>query len=103
MFLDNEIHNRRIALDKSRLQPLLDTAEPKMFKELKQVHGLFAYNAKCIADFSTKLKPLTDTEGFPLSSNAQRPFGTLKDDLGQATLMSIGTDLNFVNRPTPAT
>ena len=37
-----EIEIRRISADKSRLQPLMELAEPKTLKELKQVRGLFA-------------------------------------------------------------
>ena len=65
----------------------MDLAEPKTFKELKQVGGLFAYYAKWIADFSTKIRPLIDTEVFPLSASAKKAFKTLKKDLGDVTLM----------------
>ena len=37
MVLRYKIENGRISPDKNRLQPLLDLAEPKTFKELKQV------------------------------------------------------------------
>ena len=84
-----ETENGRISPDKNRLQPLLDLAEPKTFKELKQVRGLFAYYAKWIADFSAKIRPLIDTEVFPLSTSARKAFETLKKDLGDVTLMSI--------------
>ena len=76
--LGYEIENGKISPDKNRLQPLLDLAEPKTFKELKQVRGLFAYYAKWIADFSTKIRPLIDTEVFPLSTSARKAFETLK-------------------------
>ena len=39
-------------------------------KELKQVRGLFAYYAKWIANFSTKIRPLIDTEIFSLPNCA---------------------------------
>ena len=65
-------------------------------KELKQVRGLFAYYAKWIANFSTKLRPLIDTEIFPLSNFTKRAFETLKKDLGDVTLMSIDEDRSFV-------
>ena len=54
--LGYEIESGRISPDKSRLQPLLELAEPKILKELKQVRGLFAYYAKWIGDFSTKIQ-----------------------------------------------
>ena len=68
--LGYEIESGRISPDKSRLQPLLELAEPKTLKELKQVRGLFAYYAKWIANFSTKIRPLIDTEIFPPSDCA---------------------------------
>ena len=65
-------------------------------KELKQVRGLFAYYVKWIGNFSTKIRPLIDTEIFPLSNCAKRAFETLKKDLGDVTLMSIDEDQSFV-------
>ena len=94
--LGYEIESGRISPDKSRLQPLLELAEPKTLKELKQVRCLFAYYTKWIADFSTKIRPLIDTEIFPLSNCAKRAFETLKKDLGDVTLMSIDEDQSFV-------
>ena len=96
MVLGNEFGNGRISPDKNRLQPLLDLAEPKTFKELKQVRGLFPYYAKWIADFSNKIIPLIDTEVFPLSTSARKAFETLIKDLGDVTLMAIDEDQNFV-------
>ena len=65
-------------------------------KELKQVRGLFAYYVKWNANFSTKIRPLIDTEIFPLSNCAKRAFETLKKALRDVTLMSIDEDRNFV-------
>ena len=78
--LGYEIESGRIAHNKRRLQPLLEQAELKTLKELKQVRDLFAYYAKWIADFSTKIRPLIDTEIFPLSNCGKRAFETLKKD-----------------------
>ena len=94
--LGYEIENGRISPDKNRLQPLLKLAEPKTLKELKQVRGLFAYYAKWIVNFSTKIRPLIDAEIFPLSHCAKRAFQTLKKDLADVTLMSIDEDRSFV-------
>ena len=91
-----EIENGRISPDKDRLQPLLELAEPKTLKELKQVRGLFAYYAKWIANFSTKIHPLIGTEVFPLSNCAKRAFEKLKNNLGDVTLMSIDEGQSFV-------
>ena len=94
--LGYEIENGRISPDKDRLQPLLELAEPKTLKELKQVRGLFAYYAKWIVNFSTKIRPLIDAEIFPLSDCAKRAFQTLKKDLADVALMSIDEDRSFV-------
>ena len=94
--LGYEIESGRISPDKSRLQPLLELAEHKTLTELKQVRGLFAYHAKWIADFSTKIRPLIDTEIFPLSNCAKRAFETSTKDLGDVTLMSIDEGQSFV-------
>ena len=94
--LGNEIVNVRISPDRSRLQPLLELAEPKTQKELKQVRGLFDFYDKWIADFSTKIRALIDTEAFPLSTCAKRDFETLNKDLGDAILMSIDAYQSFV-------
>ena len=93
--LGYEIDNGRISPDRSRLQPLLELAEPKTLKELKQIRGLFAYYAKWIADFSTKIRSLIDTKAFPLSTCAERAFETQKKDLRYVTLMSIDEDQSF--------
>ena len=94
--LGYEIESRRISPDQSRLQPLLELAEPKTLKELKLVCGLFAYYAKWIADVTTKIRPLIHTEIFPVSNCAKRAFETLKKNLGNVTIMSIDQEQSFV-------
>ena len=74
----------------------MELAAPTTPKELKQIQGLFAYYAKWIADFSTKIKPLIDTKSFPMSDEAMAAFELLKKDLGNVTLMSIDEDQDFV-------
>ena len=96
--LGYEIENGRISPDKNRLQPLLDLAEPKIFKELKQVRGLFAYYAKWIAEFSTKIRPLIDTEVFALSTSARKAFETSvveRTDFRSAPLHPLRPDLSY--------
>ena len=73
-----EIESGRISPDKKRLQILLELVEPKTLKALKQVRGLFAYYAKYIADFLTKIRPLIDTKVLRQSKCAKRAFETLK-------------------------
>ena len=47
-------------------------------KELKRVRGLYAYNSKCIVDFSTKIQLLTETRNFPLTEKSVEMFETLR-------------------------
>ena len=91
-----KIEDGKISPDKSRAQSLLELAEPKTLKELKQVRDLFAYYAKWIVDLSTKIRPLINTEVFPLSTSAKRALETLKKDLVDVNLMSIDEDQSFV-------
>ena len=67
-----EIEKGKIAPDRKTLETLLELAVPTMLKELKQIQGLFAYYAKWIVNFSTKIKPLTDTKSFPISNDYQQ-------------------------------
>ena len=60
----------------------MELAEPKTLKELKQVRGLFAFYAKWIADFSTKIRLMIDTEILPQSYCAKKAYERLKKDLG---------------------
>ena len=43
-----------------------------------------------------KIRPLIDTEVFPLSNCAKRAFEAQKKDLGDVNLMSIDEDQSFV-------
>ena len=52
--------------DPSRLQPLIILPFPSTKRDLKRCLGLFAYFARWIKDFSTKIAPLTATKTFPL-------------------------------------
>ena len=59
-----------IGPDRTRLQPLMEMPDPLNLKDLKRMRGLFAYYAKWINDFSTKIKPLLEVTSFPLSKVA---------------------------------
>ena len=65
-------------------------------KESKQIFSLFPYYTKWIADFSTEIRPLKDTEIFPMSTSDIRTFEKPKKDLGDVTLMPIDEDQSFV-------
>ena len=59
------------------------------------MRGLFAYYAKWINDFSTKIKPLSEATSFPLSKEAVQSIAILKESLGSVTLMAINETLPF--------
>ena len=69
---------------------------PTNMKELKRVRGLFAYYAKWIPDFSTKIKQLSETTSFPLTSASIEALNQLKLELGSVTLMAINKNRPFV-------
>ena len=68
---------------------------PLNLKDLKRMRGLFAYYAKWVNDFSTKIKPLSEATSFPLSKEAVRSIAVLKENLGSVTLMAINETLPF--------
>ena len=84
-----------IKLDPSRLQPLINLPFPSTKRELKRCLGLFAYYARWIKDFSTKIAPLNATETFPLSKTAELSFEMLRKGLLNACLQCINDDEPF--------
>ena len=57
---------------------------------------MFAYYSKCIPQFSDKIRPLADTESFPLDRNALASFNALKNELSHYALSQIDEDIPFV-------
>ena len=94
--LGYEIEKGKIALDRTRLQPLLELVVPTTIIDSKQVQGLFAYYTRWIIDLSSKIKLLSDSKRFHLSEEAMVVFELLKKDLGDVTLMSMDEDQDFV-------
>ena len=81
--------------DPERFKPLMDLPLPQTKRELKRIVGMFAYYSKWIPNFSHKIKPLSDSQVFPLSDNAVNCFLHLKQDLLKARLNSIDDDAPF--------
>ena len=79
--LGYQIKHQNISPDPDRLKPLMDMPVPSSLKELKRVRGLFAYYAKWLLDFSTKIKHLAETQTFPLPKESVETFENLKKDL----------------------
>ena len=57
---------------------------------------MFAYYAKWIYDFATKIRPLADAKQFPLEGDALNAFVLIKTELSKATLQLIDERLPFV-------
>ena len=82
--------------DPGRLKPLQDMRPLVTRKQLEQVKGMFAYYSKWIRDFSTKLKPLSEADRFPISGLAAEAFEGLKKDLENVALGAVDEDRPFV-------
>jgi len=88
------IENGKIAPDPERMIPLREMPLPSTPKELQRVVGLFAYYAKWIVDFSSKIRPLAETK-FPVSQLAAESFEALKKELERVSLASIDEEERF--------
>ena len=56
---------------------------------------MFAYYAKWVRGFSTKIKPLSEVVDFPISGSALEAFVALKKDLEGATFGNIDEEKPF--------
>ena len=88
------IENGKIAPDPERMIPLREMPLPTTPKELQRIVGLFAYYAKWIVDFSSKIRPLAETK-FPVSQRAAESFEALKKELERVSLASIDEEERF--------
>jgi transposase InsO family protein/uncharacterized protein YqgQ len=86
----------KIRPDPDRLKPLNQLPIPQDKKSLERCIGLFAYYSKWIPSFSDKVKPLVNSESFPLSETAVHAFNNLKDTIGAAVITAINDNLPFV-------
>lgn len=82
--------------DPERLRPLLEFPPPSNTASLRRALGMFAYYAKWIPQFSDKVRPLADTQTFPLNKAAIESFNAIKTELGRVVLAPIDEDTPFV-------
>ena len=94
--LGHQISHKSIKPDPERLRPLLEFPQPSNFTSLRRVLGMFAYYAKWIPQYSDKIKPLFETETFPLNESAIKAFNSIKSQLGEVVLQPINEDIPFV-------
>ena len=74
--LGYKVSHNTIMPDPGRLQPLINLPVPSTKKELKRCLGTFAYYARWLKNFSTKIAPLTGIKTFPLTNKAVSAFET---------------------------
>ena len=88
--LGYRISHEQIKPDPERLRPLVALPIPKTTAELKRCVGMFAYYARWIKDYSSKIKLLIpENTSLPLSSKAVEVFESLRKDLLNACLGNI--------------
>lgn len=94
--LGSVVENGTIKPDLDRLKPLLELSPPENIKQLRRTMGFFAHYSKYISNFSFKIRPLSQTTSFPLSTEAVAAFNSLKDDLKECVMGAIDINIPFV-------
>ena len=94
-FLGYRVSHNTIKTDSAQLQPLINLPVPSTKKELKRCLGMFAYYARWIENFSTKIAPLTEIETFPVTKKEVSSFETLRSNLSSACLHYINDEEPF--------
>ena len=89
------VGNGIIKPNPERVAALNDLQQPTTKKELQQILSLFSYYSKWVPNYSALIRPLVQTDSFPLSKGALNAFHVIKNKLSQATLQSIDEDLPF--------
>ena len=96
--LGYRVSHLKMQPDPERLRPLRDLPLPECKTELKRAIGMFSYYARWISEFSSKIKPLVEsnkTNSFPLTSEAVETFKALKSELLKASLTCVDDGLPF--------
>ena len=93
--LGHLVGNGIIKPDPERVAALNDLQQPTTKKELQRILGLFSYYSKWVPNYSALIRPLVQTDSFPLSKDALNAFHVMKNKLSQATLQPFDEDLPF--------
>ena len=75
--------------DPERLRLLKELPLPTNVQLLRRTLGLFAYYAKWIPEFSSKIQSLVNAREFSLSTQAENAFNAVKKELEVASLNTI--------------
>ena len=89
------VENGEIRPDPERMKPLEALPPPYDTKSLKRCLGFFSYYAKWIPNFSEKVRPLTKTSTFPISSEALKAMNSMKDDIRNSVVCCIDESIPF--------
>ena len=95
------VEDSQLRPEPERLRPLRELAMPRDVKSIRRIIGFFAYYSQWIRDFSTKIRPLSVTNTFPASNEAEIAFQQLKRDIEEsyyATLNQAGRPVAFFSR-----
>ena len=93
--LGHLVGNSVIKPDPKLVAALNEVQQPTTKKELQRILGLCNYYSKWVPNYSALIRPLLQTDSFPLSKDALNAFHVIKNKLSQATLQPIDEDLPF--------
>ena len=77
------------------LKPLVELPPPENMKQLKRTMGFFAHYSRWIQGFSTKIRPLSQCNEFPISPAALNSFKQLKNDIVNSVVVAIDESKPF--------
>ena len=95
-FLGYTISSGTLRPDPERLCPLKELPVPMNTASLRRCVGLFSYYSHWLPRFSERIRPLAESATFPLSAEAVRAFGDLKDAIAESVVHAADELLPFV-------
>ncbi|GAA48338.1 retrovirus-related Pol polyprotein from transposon opus [Clonorchis sinensis] len=87
--LGYEVSKGVIRPDPERMEPIRQLPPPRTTTEMQRVIGMFAYYAHWISSVSDKINKLVRNKTFPLPADVKLAFDNLKNELENATLITI--------------
>lgn len=92
MYLGYLLSEHGVAIDESRIQPILDYARPKTVKDIRRLMGLAGFYQKFIGNYSRITTPITDLlkknkKKVEWTTEAEEAFNELKAALTSAPIL----------------